>query len=106
MSAGVLAVESVTRDFPSVRALEDVSLAFHAGRVHGLVGENGDQDGDDSDDSNGVDDDGNGADDADDAGADSDDESTDESDDGVPGFGVVVALAVVAISAIALRMRG
>ncbi len=41
MSPPVLAVENLTHDFPSVRALEDVTLGFRAGEVHGLVGENG-----------------------------------------------------------------
>jgi len=36
-----LAVEHLTRDFPSVRALDGVSLAFRRGEVHGVVGENG-----------------------------------------------------------------
>ncbi len=36
-----LAVEHLTKDFPAVRALDDVSLTFCAGEVHALVGENG-----------------------------------------------------------------
>ena len=36
-----IGVEHVTKDFPAVRALEDVTLGFAPGRVHGLVGENG-----------------------------------------------------------------
>jgi ribose transport system ATP-binding protein len=34
-------IEKVTKEFPGVRALNDVTLAFHAGEVHALVGENG-----------------------------------------------------------------
>ena len=37
----VLAVERLTKDFPSVRALDGVDLAFRRGEVHGIVGENG-----------------------------------------------------------------
>jgi len=37
----VLQVEGLTRDFPAVRALDGVSLAFRRGEVHGIVGENG-----------------------------------------------------------------
>ncbi len=36
-----LAVENLVKDFPAARALDDVSLAFEAGEVHGIVGENG-----------------------------------------------------------------
>ncbi len=33
--------QAITKSFPGVRALNDVSLAFEAGEVHALVGENG-----------------------------------------------------------------
>ena len=32
---------NITKDFPSVRALEDVSISFKAGEIHAIVGENG-----------------------------------------------------------------
>lgn len=34
-------MENITKDFPSVRALDDVSISFKAGEVHAIVGENG-----------------------------------------------------------------
>lgn len=37
----ILRIEHVTRTFPGVTALEDVSLDIRAGEVHALVGENG-----------------------------------------------------------------
>lgn len=37
----VVEMKSITKVFPSVRALENVSIAFRAGEVHGLIGENG-----------------------------------------------------------------
>lgn len=40
-AAPVLEVRNVTMEFPAVRALDGVSLAFHSGRVHGVIGENG-----------------------------------------------------------------
>ncbi|MBX7135463.1 MAG: sugar ABC transporter ATP-binding protein [Fimbriimonadaceae bacterium] len=36
-----LDVSNIVMEFPAVRALDGVSLAFEAGEVHGLVGENG-----------------------------------------------------------------
>lgn len=37
----VLKIEHITKDFPGVRALSDVSFAVKKGTVHGLCGENG-----------------------------------------------------------------
>jgi ribose transport system ATP-binding protein len=37
----VLDLRGVSKSYPGVRALRDVSLSFSAGQVHGLVGENG-----------------------------------------------------------------
>ncbi|MFF5112846.1 sugar ABC transporter ATP-binding protein [Streptosporangium sp. NPDC000509] len=37
----LLAVRGVSKSFPGVRALDDVSLTIHAGEVHALTGENG-----------------------------------------------------------------
>ena len=37
----VMALEHVSKSYPGVRALSDVSLGLHAGEVLGLVGENG-----------------------------------------------------------------
>jgi ribose transport system ATP-binding protein len=37
----VLEVKNITKEYPGVRALDDVSLAFNTGEVHALVGENG-----------------------------------------------------------------
>ncbi len=36
-----LGLESITKSFPGVLALRDVSVAFHPGRVHAICGENG-----------------------------------------------------------------
>src|SRR5271155_3260222 len=36
-----LSVEHVTKDFPSVRALDDVTFRIRAGEIHALMGENG-----------------------------------------------------------------
>jgi ribose transport system ATP-binding protein len=37
----VLELRSITKTFPGVKALDDVSLQFHPGEIHALVGENG-----------------------------------------------------------------
>ncbi|MBD3392930.1 MAG: ATP-binding cassette domain-containing protein [Chitinivibrionales bacterium] len=37
----LLSLQNITKDFPGVRALSDVSLDVQAGEVHALVGENG-----------------------------------------------------------------
>jgi ABC-type sugar transport system ATPase subunit len=40
-SAPFLRVEAVSKSFPGVRALDNVSLELRAGEVHALTGENG-----------------------------------------------------------------
>ena len=37
----MIAVHNVSKEFPGVRALEEVSFNVKRGEVHGLVGENG-----------------------------------------------------------------
>lgn len=37
----ILSIKNVSKSFPGVRALDDVSVAFSRGTVHGVVGENG-----------------------------------------------------------------
>lgn len=37
----IIEVRGLTKDYPGVRALDDVSLSFEAGEVHGVIGENG-----------------------------------------------------------------
>ena len=36
-----LEVKNIVMQFPAVRALDGVSIAFEPGEVHGIVGENG-----------------------------------------------------------------
>ncbi|PIW11989.1 MAG: D-xylose ABC transporter ATP-binding protein, partial [Candidatus Infernicultor aquiphilus] len=37
----ILRIESVTKDFPGIRALSNVSFKIKKGDIHGLCGENG-----------------------------------------------------------------
>ena len=37
----ILALKNITKDYPGVKALDDVSISFEKGEVHALVGENG-----------------------------------------------------------------
>src|SRR5882762_3384963 len=37
----MLELRHISKSFPAVRALDDVSLEFRAGEIHGLTGENG-----------------------------------------------------------------
>lgn len=37
----VLALKNITKDYPGVKALDDVSISFKKGEVHALIGENG-----------------------------------------------------------------
>ncbi len=41
MEGALLSVEGITKTFPGVRALDDVSLEVRPGEIHALVGENG-----------------------------------------------------------------
>ena len=41
MSDYILEIENLTKDFPGVRALENVSLKVKKGEIHSLCGENG-----------------------------------------------------------------
>src|SRR5437868_3357574 len=37
----VLEMKGITKDFPGVRVLDDVTIRVRRGEVHGLIGENG-----------------------------------------------------------------
>ncbi len=37
----ILSLKNITKSFPGVKALNDVSIDFRKGEVHALVGENG-----------------------------------------------------------------
>jgi ribose transport system ATP-binding protein len=38
---GILSLAGISKDFPGVKAVDNVSLDFHPGRIHALMGENG-----------------------------------------------------------------
>ena len=40
-ASALLQASGISKSFPGVRALNDVSLEVHAGKILGLVGENG-----------------------------------------------------------------
>lgn len=40
-TASLLIMEHITKEFPGVKALSDVSFRLERGSIHGLVGENG-----------------------------------------------------------------
>ena len=37
----ILAMEHITKTYPGVKALDDVSVSFEEGEVHAVMGENG-----------------------------------------------------------------
>ena len=41
MSEHILEMRNIAKDFPGVRALEDVTFSLRHGAIHALVGENG-----------------------------------------------------------------
>ena len=41
MAVPLLSMQSITKDFPGVRALDDVNFEVHSGEIHALCGENG-----------------------------------------------------------------
>src|SRR3954468_18198672 len=41
MAANLLEMHSITKTFPGVKALEDVSLSVERGEIHAICGENG-----------------------------------------------------------------
>lgn len=41
MSKELFRMENISKSFPGVKALDDVSFSVNVGEVHGLVGENG-----------------------------------------------------------------
>ena len=41
MSDNILEMRGITKEFPGVKALDDVNFAVKRGSIHALVGENG-----------------------------------------------------------------
>ena len=41
MADTILKMEHITKEFPGVKALDDVNLEVEAGEIHALIGENG-----------------------------------------------------------------
>ncbi|MDE0314767.1 MAG: sugar ABC transporter ATP-binding protein [Candidatus Poribacteria bacterium] len=41
MAVPLLSMQAITKDFPGVRALDDVNFEVHSGEIHALCGENG-----------------------------------------------------------------
>ncbi len=41
MNSTILEMRNITKTFPGVKALSDVSFSVKEGQIHGLVGENG-----------------------------------------------------------------
>jgi ribose transport system ATP-binding protein len=41
MDSKLLAIDRVTKSFPGVRALDDVSLDLERGEIHAVLGQNG-----------------------------------------------------------------
>ena len=41
MTVPLLSMQAITKDFPGVRALDDVNFEVHSGEIHALCGENG-----------------------------------------------------------------
>ena len=37
----LLSLKNITKEYPGVRALDNVSISFEKGEVHALIGENG-----------------------------------------------------------------
>lgn len=37
----ILSLQHITKEYPGVKALDDVSISFEKGEVHALIGENG-----------------------------------------------------------------
>jgi ABC-type sugar transport system ATPase subunit len=40
-SIPIIELRNISKSFPGVKALSDLSISFHSGRIHGIIGENG-----------------------------------------------------------------